>query len=148
LGSQWLSADVSRHTKAWEKAEEQVMQTVRGTFRPEFLNRLDDILIFSPLQRESMDSIVRIQLMALRKAMQDRHMHFTITDQAISWLGEKGYDPAYGARPLKRVIQKDVVDPLSTLVLQGKLFQGSSVHVHVAKDQLVIDHHGVDQKTP
>jgi ATP-dependent Clp protease ATP-binding subunit ClpB len=142
LGSQWLSADVARHTKAWEHAEQEVMQTVRGTFRPEFLNRLDDILIFSPLQRESMDSIVRIQLMALRKAIQDRHMHFTITDQAISWLGEKGYDPAYGARPLKRVIQKDVVDPLSTLVLQGKLLQGSSVHVHVANDQLLIDHHG------
>ena len=146
LGSQWLGGDMARSTKAWEKAEQQVLQTVRETFRPEFLNRLDDILIFSPLQRDSMDRIVRIQLMPLQKSLQDRHMRFSISHKAISWLGEKGYDPAYGARPLKRVIQKDVVDPLSTLMLQGKLLQGCSIAVDVVHNQLVIDHSGAEEE--
>jgi ATP-dependent Clp protease ATP-binding subunit ClpB len=141
LGSQFMTAETVRGGKAWQKTEQEVMKVVRGTFRPEFLNRLDDILLFSPLQMESMDEIVRIQLISLYQALRDRHIGLNITDAAIHWLGEKGYDPLYGARPLKRVIQKDLVDPLSTLLLQGKIMSGSHIAVHVEKDRLSIAHH-------
>jgi ATP-dependent Clp protease ATP-binding subunit ClpB len=119
------------------------MNTVRATFRPEFLNRLDDILLFSSLHRESMDRIARIQLAPLFKAFQDRHMVLTLTDGAIEWLGQKGYDPLYGARPLKRVIQKDLIDPLSTLILQGAIAQGMQVSVDKIDDRLVITYQAV-----
>jgi ATP-dependent Clp protease ATP-binding subunit ClpB len=141
LGSQWMDAQAIRGTKAWDKAEKEVMNTVRATFRPEFLNRLDDILLFSSLHVESMDRIARIQLASLHKACQERHMDLTLTDAAIHWLGQKGYDPLYGARPLKRVIQKDLIDPLSTLVLQGAITQGTSIRVDVVQDRLIIDYH-------
>jgi len=143
LGSQFMTAESAKTEKSWEKVTKDVMDTVRGTFRPEFLNRLDDILLFSPLQRASMDSIVRIQLSGLTQATQDRHMTLDISDQAIHILGEKGYDPAYGARPLKRVIQKELIDPLSTLVLQGKLGPGSHIQIRAEGDLLVIEHTAV-----
>jgi ATP-dependent Clp protease ATP-binding subunit ClpB len=143
LGSQFMDIQAVRGSKAWADIEQAVMNTVRATFRPEFLNRLDDILLFSSLHRESMDRIARIQLAPLFKAFQDRHMVLTLTDGAIEWLGQKGYDPLYGARPLKRVIQKDLIDPLSTLILQGAIAQGMQVSVDKIDDRLVITYQAV-----
>lgn len=119
-----------------EEVREEVMEIVKSAFRPEFLNRLDDILLFKRLAPEHMRSIVEIQLERLRKLLEERKITIDLTDAAYVWLGEKGYDPAYGARPLKRVIQKYLQNPLAQDILAGTL--RSDAHVDVKDDALVI----------
>ncbi|MEP0235813.1 ATP-dependent chaperone ClpB [Roseibium sp.] len=116
---------------------DQVMGTVRGHFRPEFLNRLDEIVLFHRLQRSQMSDIVSIQLERLRGLLADRKISLSLDDSAIGWLAQKGYDPAYGARPLKRVIQKEVQDPLAEKLLAGDVVDGQAVQVSAGGDQLV-----------
>ena len=108
---------------------DQVMAVVRGHFRPEFLNRLDEIILFHRLKRENMGAIVDIQVGRLRKLLADRKIEITVSDAARSWLAEKGYDPAYGARPLKRVIQKNLQDPLAEELLAGRIKDGETVDI-------------------
>lgn len=120
-----------------EEAREQVMNVVRGAFRPEFLNRLDEILLFRRLGREQMTGIVEIQLGYLRGLLEDRHITLDIDDKAKKWLGDKGYDPAYGARPLKRVIQSYVQNKLAEEILNGRITDGAQVHITEKKDELV-----------
>ncbi|MEP4031123.1 ATP-dependent chaperone ClpB [Roseibium polysiphoniae] len=116
---------------------DQVMGTVRGHFRPEFLNRLDEIVLFHRLQRSQMSDIVAIQLERLRGLLADRKISLSLDDSAIGWLAQKGYDPAYGARPLKRVIQKEVQDPLAEKLLAGDVVDGQAVQVSAGGDRLV-----------
>ncbi|WP_417670290.1 ATP-dependent chaperone ClpB [Roseibium sp.] len=120
-----------------DAVRDEVMGTVRGHFRPEFLNRLDEIVLFHRLQRSQMADIVAIQLERLRGLLSDRKITLSLDDGAISWLAQKGYDPAYGARPLKRVIQKDVQDPLAEKLLAGEIVDGQAVEVSAGTDRLV-----------
>jgi ATP-dependent Clp protease ATP-binding subunit ClpB len=118
---------------------DRVMQVVRGAFRPEFLNRLDEILIFQRLTRGQMTAIVDIQLARLRRMLADRKVALVLDDKATAWLADAGYDPVYGARPLKRVIQRALQNPLSQLVLQGKILDGDVVEVTAGAEGLVLE---------
>ncbi|MEP6444935.1 MAG: AAA family ATPase, partial [Hyphomicrobiales bacterium] len=116
---------------------DDVMGIVRGHFRPEFLNRLDDIVLFERLKRTHMSKIVEIQLGRLSKLLADRKITLDLDQDAQSWLADKGYDPAYGARPLKRVIQRYVQDPLADQILAGDILDGSRVRVTAGTDRLM-----------
>src|SRR5690606_11462540 len=116
----------------------QVMDVVSHAFRPEFLNRIDDILLFRRLSRAVMTDIVDIQMMGLQKMLADRQIIMTLDDKAKTWLADAGYDPAFGARPLKRVIQRELQNPLASQMIEGKIPDGSSVTVTVDDNGLVI----------
>ncbi|MFK7839112.1 MAG: AAA family ATPase, partial [Bdellovibrionales bacterium] len=122
-----------------EAVREDVMTAVRAAFRPEFLNRIDDILLFKRLDRGLMTGIVDIQLGYLHGLLEDRRVTLKIDDKAKTWLADKGYDPAYGARPLKRVIQTYLQNQLAELILQGDVMDGAVVSVSVKKDVLSFD---------
>jgi len=136
LGSEFLSS-LPDGAKA-SAAEPQVMEMVRAHFRPEFLNRLDEIILFERLSRSHMDGIVRIQLGDLQKRLAPRKITLDMDEAAMSWLADRGYDPVYGARPLKRVIQKALQDPLAELLLSGEVHDGETVRVTAGEDGLVI----------
>jgi ATP-dependent Clp protease ATP-binding subunit ClpB len=121
-----------------ETARPAVMDVVRRHFRPEFLNRLDEIILFKRLGRAEMDNIVRIQLKRVEQLLADRRMAIALDSAALHWLAERGYDPVYGARPLKRVIQKELVDPIARKLLAGDLEDGSIIDVGSSGDGLVI----------
>jgi len=122
-----------------DSVREQVMAEVRAQFRPEFLNRVDEIILFERLKRDQMTAIVDIQLRHLERLLTDRKITLDLDDSARAWLAEKGYDPAYGARPLKRVIQKNVQDPLAEMILAGDVRDGDTVEVTAGADGLVIN---------
>ena len=136
LGSEYLAAQEDGGDV--EGVRPMVMDTVRRHFRPEFLNRIDEIILFKRLSRVNMDSIVRIQLARVEKLLEGRRMSIALDAAAINWLGDKGYDPVYGARPLKRVIQKDLVDPIAKKLLAGDLADGSVISVSAGEDGLII----------
>jgi ATP-dependent Clp protease ATP-binding subunit ClpB len=127
LGSQFLSNLTDDQTV--QDVEPQVMDVVRGHFRPEFLNRLDEIILFHRLSQEHMAPIVDIQLARVQKLLKDRKIELDLTDGARKWLGRVGYDPVYGARPLKRAVQRYVQDPLAEKLLAGEIPDGSTVKV-------------------
>ncbi|AMN39688.1 ATP-dependent chaperone ClpB [Rhodoplanes sp. Z2-YC6860] len=116
-----------------------VMAEVRASFRPEFLNRIDEIILFHRLKRENMGSIVDIQMRRLAKLLEERKIELKLDAKARDWLAEKGYDPAYGARPLKRAIQKSVQDPLAELILSGKINDGEKVAVSANKQGITFN---------
>jgi ATP-dependent Clp protease ATP-binding subunit ClpB len=118
---------------------EQVMAMVRSHFRPEFLNRIDAIILFHRLQKSEMGRIVEIQFTRLRKILDDRKIEVTLDAKGRNWLAEKGWDPAYGARPLKRVIQRYVQDPLAEMILAGDVRDGSAVKISAGKDGLTFN---------
>jgi len=120
-----------------DKVRDQVMSVVRAHFRPEFLNRLDDIVLFHRLQREQMGAIVDIQLKRLQKLLDERKITLDLDESARLWLADKGYDPTYGARPLKRVIQREVQDPLADKILSGDIPDGSTVRISGGTDKLI-----------
>ena len=136
LGAEFLS-NLPPEGKA-DDARGLVMEAVRGHFRPEFLNRLDEIVLFDRLSRGHMDGIVAIQLAQLEARLADRKIGLALTGDARTWLADKGYDPVYGARPLKRVIQKALQDPLAELLLSGAVRDGSEVEVSAGPDGLVV----------
>jgi len=136
LGSEYLVNQ--KDGEDVELVRAQVMEVVRGAFRPEFLNRIDDILLFRRLSREVMVDIVDIQLAGLQKMLQDRQITLALDDKARAWLADAGYDPAYGARPLKRVIQKDLQNPLANLLIEGKVSDGGNITVTSDTGGLVI----------
>jgi ATP-dependent Clp protease ATP-binding subunit ClpB len=137
LGSEYLAALMEGQPA--EAAREQVMEVVRGAFRPEFLNRLDEIILFNRLGRKEMRRIVDIQLRHLEKLLADRKIPLEVDDKAKIWLGNTGYDPVYGARPLKRVIQRELQNPLATMLLSGTIQDGDTVRVSVQDGLLVIN---------
>jgi ATP-dependent Clp protease ATP-binding subunit ClpB len=136
LGSEALAslpetADVS-------VAREAVMEAVRAAFRPEFLNRLDELLLFRRLSRQDMRGIVDIQLARLKRLLADRKIVLDVDAAASSWLATAGYDPIYGARPLKRVIQRELQNPLAQQILEGRIPDGANVHVGAGDKGLTI----------
>lgn len=137
LGSEILAAQEEGHDSG--EVREQVMEVVRAAFRPEFLNRLDEILLFHRLGRAHMAGIVAIQLERLRKLLADRKISLDLDDSAMAWLAQKGYDPIYGARPLKRVIQRALQNPLAGLILEGRVADGAKVKVSAISGDLTID---------
>ena len=136
LGTEFLSVGEDGDEK---RARAQAMAAVRGHFRPEFLNRLDEIILFHRLTRSNMDRIVTIQISRLDKLLADRKITISLDKRATDWLGNAGYDPVYGARPLKRVIQRRLQDPLAQLLLQGRIADGAHVTVSASKSGLTID---------
>ena len=137
LGSEYLvNLGEGEDAKAVEK---DVMNVVRGHFRPEFLNRVDEIILFHRLRREDMGAIVDIQFKRLAKLLEDRKVELSLDAKGRQWLADKGYDPAYGARPLKRVIQKWVQDPLAQAILAGEIRDGQTVKVSASLGRLTID---------
>jgi ATP-dependent Clp protease ATP-binding subunit ClpB len=124
----------------------QVMNAVRAKFRPEFLNRLDEIILFHRLNREHMDAIVDIQIARLAKLLADRKLALELDDKAKAWLGDKGYDPVYGARPLRRVIQKALQDPLAELLLAGKINDGETLEISTEGGALTINGEAVESR--
>jgi ATP-dependent Clp protease ATP-binding subunit ClpB len=118
---------------------DEVMQVVRSHFRPEFLNRVDEIILFHRLRREDMGAIVDIQVKRLLKLLEDRKITLHLDAKARDWLANKGYDPAYGARPLKRVLQKELQDALAERILAGDIVDGASVEISADGPSLTID---------
>jgi ATP-dependent Clp protease ATP-binding subunit ClpB len=116
-------------TGDYEEMREAVTDLLREHFRPEFLNRIDEVIIFQALSREQIKEIVELQLVALAQRLTQRQLAIELTDEAKELLAEKGWDPVYGARPLKRAIQKDVLDPLALRVLQGEFREGDTIVV-------------------
>ncbi len=122
-----------------DAVKDHVMAVVRANFRPEFLNRVDEIILFHRLRREHMGRIVDIQIARLGKLLEDRKIAVALDAKAREWLADKGYDPAYGARPLKRVIQKAVQDPLAELILSGKIKDGEKLSISAGKQGLTFN---------
>ncbi len=137
LGSEYLVSLGEKQDV--DAVRDQVMGVVRANFRPEFLNRLDDIILFHRLRREHMTAIVDIQLERLRKLLAERKITIALDKQAREWLADKGYDPAYGARPLKRVIQRHLQDPLAEKILAGEIADGDTVQVSANAQGLLIN---------
>jgi ATP-dependent Clp protease ATP-binding subunit ClpB len=121
------------------------MNAVRAHFRPEFLNRLDEIILFHRLTRADMDRIVEIQIERLVKLLEERKIAIKLDAKAKAWLAEAGYDPVYGARPLRRVIQRALQDPLARMILEGEISDGEVVKVSAGKRGLIIN--GVEVET-
>jgi len=117
--------------------KDQVMAAVRKTFRPEFINRLDDILVFHELAKEQLNKIVDLMLKDLQKRLTERKLNLELTKSAKNWLSEAGFDPTFGARPLRRAIERYVENPLSSKILAGEFKEGETVIVDLVEDGLV-----------
>jgi ATP-dependent Clp protease ATP-binding subunit ClpB len=130
LGSQYLM-DASL---SLEQKEEAVHQLVRQAFKPEFVNRLDDIVVFQPLSEEELGQIVELYIDRLQRRLGERRLHLAVTPDARAWLAERGYDPLYGARPLRRLMQREIDDRLARSILDGSIRDGDTVHVGLALD--------------
>jgi ATP-dependent Clp protease ATP-binding subunit ClpB len=136
LGSEFLVMQPEGQDS--DAVRDEVMGVVRGHFRPEFLNRVDEIILFHRLKRSEMGAIVDIQIGRLARLLSDRKITIDLSPEGREWLAEKGYDPAYGARPLKRVIQKTVQDPLAEMILAGEIGDGETVPVGVGPSGLTV----------
>jgi ATP-dependent Clp protease ATP-binding subunit ClpB len=130
LGSQFLIDP----TLSWEEKESSVQQAVRQAFKPEFVNRLDDIVVFSALTQEELGEIVSLYIDRLQLRLHDRRLDLGVTPDARAWLSERGYDPIYGARPLRRLMQHEIDDRLATALLEGRIRDGETVLVDLADD--------------
>jgi ATP-dependent Clp protease ATP-binding subunit ClpB len=119
--------------------KDEVMEVVRASFRPEFLNRLDEVLLFHRLGRLHMGGIVKVQLQRLAKMLNERNITLAVSDDAVGWIAETGYDPVYGARPLKRVIQRELQNPLATWILRGEVKDGDNLAVGVEAGELTVN---------
>jgi ATP-dependent Clp protease ATP-binding subunit ClpB len=144
LGSEYLTdprpsigfnADQGEREMTDAEVRDRVMDAVRRFFRPEFLNRVDEIILFHRLKKDQMGRIVDIQFARLAKLLEERKVTLDLAPAARDWLAEKGWDPAYGARPLKRVIQKAVQDPLAEMILAGRIKDGETVKITVGRDK-------------
>ena len=145
IGSEFLASERSNRTdkssspELSEKVRKQVMDLLKVNFRPEFLNRLDDIVLFKSLGKEQIAAIVRLQLADLRGRLAEQELALELTDSAIAWLAEKGFDPVYGARPVKRVIQRDLETPIARQIVSGAVMPGATLHVKEIDGILHID---------
>jgi ATP-dependent Clp protease ATP-binding subunit ClpB len=137
LGSEFLANQPEGQDS--DAVRDQVMAVVRASFRPEFLNRIDEIILFHRLKRSEMTKIVDIQMKRLAKLLEDRKITITLEPSGREWLADKGWDPAYGARPLKRVIQKSIQDPLAELILSGAVKDGEKVVISAGKQGLTFN---------
>jgi len=146
-----MTSNLGAHALAEDKSEgeisgparDAVMEAIRAHFRPEFLNRIDEIVFFKRLGRSEIDRIVSVQMKRLDKILADRRITIQLDEPSMQWLAERGYDPVYGARPLKRAIQKELQDPLARLILEGRINDGDDVKVTVDKETGVLALNGV-----
>jgi ATP-dependent Clp protease ATP-binding subunit ClpB len=129
--------DLARNIERKNKLAEQVREALRAQFKPEFLNRIDEIVIFDNLTREDLSKIIDIQLEKVRERLAMRNLTLRLTDPAREMLAQEGYDPAYGARPLKRAIQHLILDPLALEILSGKFKEGNTIKADADGDHLV-----------
>ena len=140
LGSQFIAEHAdSAGADLDDGVRSQVTDALRSHFRPEFLNRIDDIIFFHSLGRSHIRRIIQIQMRLLTARLADRHIAIELSESAVGLLAEHGFDPAYGARPLKRTLQRLVLDPLATRMLDGQLAEGGQVAVDTAGDELTFD---------
>jgi ATP-dependent Clp protease ATP-binding subunit ClpB len=132
------SAFILEHGQSnWELVERQVMAQLRQTFKPEFLNRVDDIIIFKPLGKGEIERIVELQLERLQRLLGEKKLSLEVTPQAKALLAAQGYDPAFGARPLKRAIQRLIQNPLALAILEGRFAEGDRIVADAAGDAIV-----------
>ena len=130
-----LGAHVLQDTGLGEQEKhDRVMQVVRASFKPEFLNRLDDIVMFDSLDREQLGRIVSLQIQEVAARLRDRRISLDVSEDATRWLAAEGFDPLYGARPLKRLVQKEIGDGLARLILRGEVQDGQRVRVAAGAD--------------
>ena len=134
LGSQFLVDPITSETEK----KEQVLEVVRASFKPEFLNRLDDLVVFSALSKDELGRIARLQIDRLAKRLAERRLTLEITDAALDWLAVEGMDPAYGARPLRRLVQTAIGDRLAKEILSGEVKDGDTVRVDAFGDGLIV----------
>ena len=127
----------TNRAKVIDKTKEDVMSLLKKSIRPEFLNRIDETIMFTPLNREEVTKIVGLQLISLTKMLKEKDINFSITDEAVENLSKKGYNPQFGARPIKRVIQKEVLNQLSKEILSGQITADSTIQLDVANDELI-----------
>jgi ATP-dependent Clp protease ATP-binding subunit ClpB len=123
----------------FERVRNAVIAVLRDHFRPEFLNRIDEVIVFNPLTEEQLTAIVDIQMERLKRRLQDRRVEVIVSDSARKLLAQRGWDPIYGARPLKRAIQRMVQDPLAMMLLEGKFGEGDTITVDVKGGDLTFD---------
>jgi ATP-dependent Clp protease ATP-binding subunit ClpC len=134
--------------QAWERRAEKVRDELKNVFNPEFLNRLDDVIVFHPLNREHISQIVSVLLKDVRKRLAEEELTLKLSDQATDFLVRHGYDEQYGARPLKRAIQKFIEDPLSEKILMGEFSKGDEIEVDVSADGERLDFKVLTSTTP
>jgi ATP-dependent Clp protease ATP-binding subunit ClpB len=139
IGSQLILEMRGSDERTYQRMREQVLDALRRQFRPEFLNRVDEIVVFRALTEAELARIVEIQLDGLRRRLAERRITLEVTAAAEAHLARTGYDPVFGARPLKRVIQRDVETPVARLIVAGKLRDGGTVRVDVAGEALRVE---------
>jgi ATP-dependent Clp protease ATP-binding subunit ClpB len=138
LGAQTLIESLDENNSITEEAREKVMTEVKRFFKPEFFNRVDDIILFSPLKREELDKIIDLQLSAIQKRLEEHQITLNVTEEARKWLIERGYSPVYGARPLKRLIQKELETILAKGLIGGAICDNTTVNIAVDNDSLIV----------
>ena len=126
-----IGSDVIQEVSDYNEMERMVLEAVRFHFKPEFLNRVDDMIIFHSLAREHLIKIVDIQLRYLKERLEDNGYGLEVTDRAKQWIADIGYDPTFGARPLKRAIQRYIEDPLALRILEGSFVEGDTIRVDI-----------------
>jgi ATP-dependent Clp protease ATP-binding subunit ClpB len=139
IGSQLILELRGADERSYQRMREQVLEALRRHFRPEFLNRVDEVVVFRALTEAELAKIVEIQLEGLRRRLGERRITLEVTDAARAWLARVGYDPVFGARPLKRVIQREVETPVARLIVAGKLKDGATARVDVVGDALRVE---------
>jgi ATP-dependent Clp protease ATP-binding subunit ClpB len=135
IGSQYI-LDLAGDDSRYGEMQSRVLETLRGSFRPEFLNRVDETIIFHSLRKDQLRNIVKLQVKRLEKRLQERKMALKLSDAALDLLAEVGYDPVYGARPLKRTIQRELETTMAKSILRGDFVDGDTIFVDVANERL------------
>ncbi len=136
IGSQFI-LDAAGDDSRYEEMRTRVMEVMRSSFRPEFLNRIDEIIFFHALQKSELRNIVKLQVERLRHRLADRNMSLKLADAALDFLAEVGYDPVFGARPLKRAIQRELETQIAKSILRGEFNDGDTIFVDVENERLV-----------
>ena len=136
IGSQYI-LDLAGDDSKYEEMRDRVTEAMRASFRPEFLNRIDENIIFHSLTKEQLREIVKLQVQFLEGRLEDKKMSLKFSDPALNWLADMGYDPVYGARPLKRAIQKELETPIAKQILRGELKNGDTIFIDVENERLV-----------
>jgi ATP-dependent Clp protease ATP-binding subunit ClpB len=127
------------HDEVMEKTKNQVITLLKNTIRPEFLNRIDETVIFSPLSRDEIGEVVKIQLAGVNKVLKDQNIELVLSDEALKWVSDLGYDPEFGARPVKRVIQKEILNKLATELISGRIGKKPQIHVGVKDGEITFE---------
>ena len=136
IGSQYI-LDLAGDDEKYDLMRDRVMEAMRDQFRPEFLNRVDELIIFHSLRQEQLREIVKLQIQRLEKRLGDRKMSLTLSEEALDWVAQVGFDPVYGARPLKRAIQKELETPMAKGILRGDFVNGDRIYADVENERLV-----------